>query len=74
MAQGMHNEEIICRAGDKIRLLEMLYAKGSMPKLAPSAREAVKALIMDPNLGKFHHVPGWTYLSQLHGPKVRLLS
>ena len=42
-----------------------------MPKLAASAREAVKALIMDPKLDEFHSMPGWTYLSQLHGPKVR---
>ena len=67
---GMLNVQAVCRAGDKY--LEMLYAKGSMPKLTPSAREAVKALIMDLNLDEFHNVPGWTYLSQLHGPKVRL--
>ena len=65
--------QAVCRAGDKSWYLEMLYAKGSMLKLAPSAREAAKALIMDPNLGEFHNVPGWTYLSQLHGPKARLL-
>ena len=69
-APGMLNA--ICRAGDKSWYVEMLYAKGSMPKLAPSARAAAKALVMDPNLGEFHNVPGWTYLSQLHGPKARL--
>ena len=65
--------QAVCRAGDKSWYAEMLYAKGSMPKLASSARAAAKALVMDPNLGEFHSVPGWTYLSQLHGPKVRLL-
>lgn len=44
------------------------YFAGSAPKLPQNARQAIEQLVK--SRPQFYPIPSWTYLSQLHGPKV----
>ncbi len=57
-----------CRQGDTARLVKLLNE--SAPSLPGYARSAVIDLVQ--SKPQFYPMPSWTYLSQLHGPKVWL--
>ena len=46
------------------------YVHEALPKLPDCARTGLRTLIE--SKPSFYPVPSWTYLSQLHGPKVKL--
>ncbi|DBB18334.1 TPA: hypothetical protein ACH3X3_003283 [Trebouxia sp. C0006] len=54
------------RVGQPASFLALL--EKSAPKLAGFVRESVKNLVR--SKPEFYPMPGWTHLSQLHGPKV----
>ena len=63
---GMPDDCAACRVGQPASFLALL--EKSAPKLAGFVRESVKNLVR--SKPEFYPMPGWTHLSQLHGPKV----